>query len=278
MARSPAEALGRAGQHLHAAHSLCGHSDFSKSLSLAPHCHLAQSLFPTHKHTHAGRKPWPPLGRPVHTTRVCPEWPLPRAFLLGALTSTWLQPFPRNLELSPGPGAPQSPVPPNTAAQPLLWSTSPNHAHLQGLAPDPWPKMPPWTPVLPPLICPHLEPEPASLPTVTRWLPAGSSHHLKRPGQTSGGPAHLPHPTPALASPKPSPQLQAGRAPQTWSRFTPVPITGLCCSLARSASFLWPQLQHKLWNQIAWAPILALPFTSCGTLGRLLNLSEPVSL
>lgn len=165
-----------------------------------------------------------------------PEWPLPRAVLLGS-RDPHLQTFPKNLSLSQG--ALELPSPQCLqihSTGPLLCLPSPNHAHSQA---------PAQTPVQEASL--DAGPPTSDLPTrraSTASLPKsplapqpksfGGSHYrmvLVRPDDL----AHLSHLTPGLISLKPSPQLQAGHAPQRWSRLPSAPIPSSCCSLARRA-------------------------------------------
>lgn len=91
-------------------------------------------------------------------------------------------------------------------------------------------------------------PPTSDLPTrraSTAPLPAttGSPAHISRwlslpewPWADRGDLVCLSHLTPGLTSLKPSPQLQAGHAPQRWSRLPSAPIPSSCCSLAWRAT------------------------------------------
>lgn len=131
-----------------------------------------------------------------------------------------------------GPGATQSPVPPNTQHRAAFVPPLSKPRPLSGPSPDPCLDAGPPTSDLPTrrastasLPKSPLAPQPKSF---------GGSHYrmvLVRPDDL----AHLSHLTPGLISLKPSPQLQAGHAPQRWSRLPSAPIPSSCCSLARRA-------------------------------------------
>lgn len=136
----------------------------------SPHCHLPQSLAsPSSQHTNTHplkeNPGLPSRGiftppRPTQSSHF-PRPPCPPpggSHFPGALTS------PQALQLHRGP----TPL----DVRPPRCSSSPNHAHPQGLAPDLQSKKLPWVPARWLPIRPNPGPEPAALPTLSTRLPA----------------------------------------------------------------------------------------------------------